>query len=87
VMALWNTYRARKVEREHPPRGRFVAVDGVRLAAPPMKRWYSPALSKGKTSTCLISALQIDLHSTFSNFCKERRSGERIKDIDGKAST
>jgi len=30
-MALWNTYRARKVEREHPPNGRFVAVDGTRL--------------------------------------------------------
>src|ERR1700731_948 len=30
-MALWNTYRARKVEREHPPGGRFVAVDGTRL--------------------------------------------------------
>jgi hypothetical protein len=30
-MALWNTYRARKVEQEHPPRGRFVTVDGVRL--------------------------------------------------------
>src|SRR5690349_18419793 len=30
-MALWNTYRARKVEREHPPRERFVTVDGVRL--------------------------------------------------------
>jgi len=30
-MALWNTYRARKVEREHPPRGRFVTVDGARL--------------------------------------------------------
>jgi pimeloyl-ACP methyl ester carboxylesterase len=30
-MALWNTYRARKVEREHPPVGRFVTVDGVRL--------------------------------------------------------
>ena len=30
-MALWNTYRARKVELEHPPRGRFVTVDGARL--------------------------------------------------------
>jgi pimeloyl-ACP methyl ester carboxylesterase len=30
-MALWNTYRARKVEREHPPRGQFVTVDGTRL--------------------------------------------------------
>jgi hypothetical protein len=30
-MALWNTYRARKIEREHPPRGQFVAVDGTRL--------------------------------------------------------
>lgn len=30
-MALWNTYRARKLEREHPPCGRFVTVDGVRL--------------------------------------------------------
>jgi pimeloyl-ACP methyl ester carboxylesterase len=29
--ALYNTYRARKVEREHPPTGRFVTVDGVRL--------------------------------------------------------
>lgn len=29
--ALFNTYRARKVEREHPPKGRFVTVDGVRL--------------------------------------------------------
>jgi pimeloyl-ACP methyl ester carboxylesterase len=31
AMALWNTYRARKVEREHPPAGRFVTVDGIRL--------------------------------------------------------
>jgi pimeloyl-ACP methyl ester carboxylesterase len=30
-MALWNTYRARKVKREHPPRGRFVAVEGAQL--------------------------------------------------------
>ena len=31
AMALWNTYRARKVEREHPPTGRFVTIDDVRL--------------------------------------------------------
>src|SRR5712671_3654678 len=31
AMALWNTYRARKVEREHPPCGRFVTADGARL--------------------------------------------------------
>jgi pimeloyl-ACP methyl ester carboxylesterase len=31
AMALWNTYRARKVEREHPSRGRFVTADGARL--------------------------------------------------------
>ena len=30
-MALWNTYRARKVEREHSPRGQFVAIDDTRL--------------------------------------------------------
>jgi pimeloyl-ACP methyl ester carboxylesterase len=30
-MALWNTYRARKAERKHPPRGRFVAVEGIRF--------------------------------------------------------
>ena len=30
-MALWNTYRAKKVRRDHPPRGRFVAVDGAQL--------------------------------------------------------
>jgi pimeloyl-ACP methyl ester carboxylesterase len=30
-MALWNIYRARKIEREHPPRGQFVAVNGTRL--------------------------------------------------------
>ena len=29
--ALWNVARARRAEREHPPSGRFVAVDGVRL--------------------------------------------------------
>src|SRR3954452_2961621 len=29
--ALYNTYRAHKAEREHPPAGRFVMVDGVRL--------------------------------------------------------
>ena len=29
--AVYNTYRARQVERKHPPRGRFVDVDGVRL--------------------------------------------------------
>jgi pimeloyl-ACP methyl ester carboxylesterase len=31
AMALWNTYRAREIEREHPPRGQFVTVDGVRI--------------------------------------------------------
>jgi hypothetical protein len=31
AMALWNTYRARKVEQEHPPRGRYISVEGVRL--------------------------------------------------------
>jgi hypothetical protein len=30
-MALYNTYRARKEERDHPPAGRFITVDGVRL--------------------------------------------------------
>jgi pimeloyl-ACP methyl ester carboxylesterase len=30
-MAIYNIYRARKVEREHPPAGRFVTIDGVRL--------------------------------------------------------
>lgn len=29
--ALYNTHRARKAEREHPPGGRFITVDGVRL--------------------------------------------------------
>ena len=28
---IYNVYRARKVEREHPPAGQFVTVDGVRL--------------------------------------------------------
>src|SRR5437588_2616566 len=30
-MALWNTYRAKKVRWTHPPRGRFFAVDGAQL--------------------------------------------------------
>jgi hypothetical protein len=29
--AVYNIYRTRKVEREHPPSGRFITVDGVRL--------------------------------------------------------
>ena len=29
--ALYNTYRTRQVERDHPPGGQFVSVDGVRL--------------------------------------------------------
>ena len=29
--ALYNGYRARQVERRHPPAGRFIEVDGVRL--------------------------------------------------------
>src|SRR3954449_9634385 len=29
--ALYNGYRSRQVERRHPPTGRFVEVDGVRL--------------------------------------------------------
>jgi pimeloyl-ACP methyl ester carboxylesterase len=29
--ALFNTYRARRTERRHPPTGRFVEVDGIRL--------------------------------------------------------
>jgi len=31
AMTTYNIYRARKAEREHPPTGRFVTVDGVRL--------------------------------------------------------
>jgi pimeloyl-ACP methyl ester carboxylesterase len=29
--AVYNIYRTRKVEREHPPSGRFITVDGIRL--------------------------------------------------------
>lgn len=29
--AAWTGWRARRAEQEHPPKGRFVAVDGVRL--------------------------------------------------------
>ena len=29
--AVWNNARARRAERDHPPRGRFLEVDGVRL--------------------------------------------------------
>ena len=29
--ALWNSSRARRAERDHPPRGRFLEVGGVRL--------------------------------------------------------
>jgi pimeloyl-ACP methyl ester carboxylesterase len=31
AMALYNDFRTRKSEREHPPTGRFITVDGVRL--------------------------------------------------------
>jgi pimeloyl-ACP methyl ester carboxylesterase len=31
AMTTYNIYRARKTEREHPPTGRFITVDGVRL--------------------------------------------------------
>ena len=30
-MAAWNIYRAREAERRHPPSGRFMSVEGVRL--------------------------------------------------------
>ena len=31
TMTAYNVYRARKAEREHPPSGGFVTVDGIRL--------------------------------------------------------
>ncbi|WP_223861852.1 alpha/beta fold hydrolase, partial [Geminicoccus harenae] len=31
MAALYNIYRSRQVERQHPPAGRFIDVDGVRL--------------------------------------------------------
>jgi pimeloyl-ACP methyl ester carboxylesterase len=31
AMAAWNIYQARKAERRHPPAGRFLTVEGVRL--------------------------------------------------------
>src|SRR5689334_23131164 len=31
AMTAYNVYRARKTEREHPPAGQFVTVDGVQL--------------------------------------------------------
>jgi pimeloyl-ACP methyl ester carboxylesterase len=31
AMALYNLYRAKQSERRHPPRGRFVTIDGIRL--------------------------------------------------------
>src|SRR4026207_2098889 len=30
-MTVYNVYRTRKAEREHPPSGQFVTVNGVRL--------------------------------------------------------
>ena len=30
-MAAWNIYQARKAERRHPPTGRFLTIEGVRL--------------------------------------------------------
>ena len=40
--ALWNTARARRAEREHPPTGRFVEIDGVRLHY--LERGVGPAV-------------------------------------------
>jgi pimeloyl-ACP methyl ester carboxylesterase len=31
AMALYNLYRTKRSERQHPPRGRFVTIDGVQL--------------------------------------------------------
>ena len=31
AMTVYNVNRARKAESEHPPKGQFVTVDGVRL--------------------------------------------------------
>jgi pimeloyl-ACP methyl ester carboxylesterase len=31
AMTIYNVYRTRKTEREHPPSGKFITVDGVRL--------------------------------------------------------
>jgi pimeloyl-ACP methyl ester carboxylesterase len=31
ALATWNIYQARKAERRHPPAGRFLTVEGVRL--------------------------------------------------------
>jgi hypothetical protein len=31
AMTAYNIYRTRRAEREHPPAGKFVTVDGVRL--------------------------------------------------------
>src|SRR5690349_22362128 len=31
AMAAWNIYQARKAERRHPPTGRFLTIEGVRL--------------------------------------------------------
>jgi hypothetical protein len=30
-MAVWNIYQAGRAERRHPPAGRFLTIEGVRL--------------------------------------------------------
>ncbi|WP_426409250.1 hypothetical protein [Bradyrhizobium ganzhouense] len=38
--ALVNRQLARKAERENPPRGKFIDVDGVRLHYVELDRWF-----------------------------------------------
>ena len=51
--ALYNAHRAREVERDNPPTGRFVTVDGVRLhyiergAGPPVVLLHGNVVSAG----------------------------------------
>ena len=47
AMTVYNVNRARKAESEHPPKGEFVTVDGVRLIT--LKR------VKGRQSSCFMA--------------------------------
>jgi len=69
AMACYNRYQTRQAEREHPPSGRFVSVDGVRLHYLEQGRGTPVVLLHGNA----LSAEDYVLSGVFERLAKTHR--------------
>ena len=77
--AVYNIYRTRKVEREHPPSGRFINVDGIRLHYIEKGEGPPVVLIHGN----VVTAEDFVLSGVLDRVARNMQSGKRLEPAHG----